>query len=255
MRMRTCPSLLVVLLTAWLSMSRTYGQEKGIPLSPDLTKISAEKGWSLHNVTANEAVEIDGKSAVRLKAKADSITGVAGLVLADGVEFTTGAIEIDLKGKSVRPSFLGVAFNAADEKRFEAVYFRPFNFNAGGEFKSRAVQYIAWPEHPWNELRKNRPGKCEGPVDSVPDPEKWFHARIEVEKKQVRVFVNAGKEPCLKVDRLAEGEKARPLGLFVDTGSAGPLAAKAVRRPRPRHLRGRAATRRRVLAPPARYLG
>ena len=52
----------------------------------------------------------------------------------------------------------------------------------------------------------------------MPDPEKWFHARIEVDKKQVRVFVNGAKEPCLKVDRLAESEKPRPLGLFVDTG-------------------------------------
>jgi hypothetical protein len=171
----------------------------------------------VRNATA-EASEVEGKSAVRLKAKADSATGVAGLALADGVGFTTGVIEIDLKGRSVRPSFLGVAFNAADEKTFEAVYFRPFNFKAGGEFQGRAVQYVAWPEHPWAELRENRPGKFEGPVGSVPDPDKWFHARIEVGTKQVRVYVNGTKEPCLTVDRLAEGGGRRAVGLFVDTG-------------------------------------
>lgn len=196
-------------------MSQSYGQEKAI--SPDLAKIADRKGWSLHNATA-EAVEVEGKSGVLLKANADSITGVAGLVLADAVEFTEGVIEIDLKGKSVRPSFLGVAFNVADEKTFEAVYFRPFNFNAGGEFTSRAVQYIAWPEHIWNELRKNQPGKFEGPVNSVPDPDKWFHARIEIETKQVRVYVNEAKEPCLVVNRLAQDVKSRPVGLFVDSG-------------------------------------
>jgi hypothetical protein len=211
--MRTSWRVLIVLLVA--PIGESHGEEKAI--SPDLRMIADGKGWTVHNATA-EAVEIEGKSGVRLKAKADSATGIAGLVLADGVEFTTGVIEIDLKGKSVRPSFLGVAFNATDEKTFEAIYFRPFNFKAAGEFKSRAVQYLAWPEHTWEELRKNRPGKFEGPVTSVPDPNKWFHARVEIGNKQVRVYVNEAKEPCLRVDRLAESGKPRPVGLFVDTG-------------------------------------
>jgi hypothetical protein len=211
--MRDSWHVLVFLLL--LPTSQSYGREKAVSL--DLGKIASGKGWTAHNATA-EAMEVEGKSAVRLKAKADSATGIAGLVLADGVEFTTGVIEIDLKGRSVRPSFLGVAFNAADEKTFEAVYFRPFNFNAGGEFKSRAVQYIAWPEHTWEELRRNRPAKFEGPVSSVPDGDKWFDARIEVETKRVRVFVNGTKEPCLTVERLAEGRTARAVGLFVDSG-------------------------------------
>jgi len=223
-RMRKFRGFLVVLLAVW--MSQCYGQEKAI--SPDLTRIVEGKGWTLHNATA-EAVEFEGKSGVRLKAKADSITGIAGLVVADAIEFTVGVIEIDLKGKSVRPSFLGVAFNVADERTFEAVYFRPFNFNAGGEFKSRAVQYIAWPEHPWNELRKNRPGKFEGTVNSVPDHDKWFHARIQIETKQLRVYVNEAKEPCLAVDRLAAGGKGRPLGLFVDTGDGLYASLKVIK--------------------------
>ena len=211
--MRTSWRVLIVLLAA--PMGASYGQEKALTL--DLGKIADGKGWTVRNATA-EAVAVEGKSAVRLKAKADSATGIAGVVLADGVAFATGVIEIDLKGKNARPSFLGVAFNATDDKTFEAIYFRPFNFKADGEFKSRAVQYIAWPEHTWEKLRRNRPGKFEGPVRSVPDPEKWFHARIEVGKKQVQVYVNDAKEPCLTVDRLAEGGKGRAVGLFVDSG-------------------------------------
>jgi hypothetical protein len=134
------------------------------------------------------------------------------------VEFTSGVIEIDLKGKSVRPSFLGVAFNVTNEKTFEAVYFRPFNLKADGVFKNRAVQYIAWPDHTWDKLRKSRPGKFEGAVSSAPDPDGWFHARVEVGEKHVRVYVNDAKEPCLTVDRLAAVRKARALGLLVDTG-------------------------------------
>jgi hypothetical protein len=211
--MRNSWRVLVFLLV--VPPGQCCGREQAV--SPDLGKIAGGKGWTAHNATA-EALEVEGKSAVRLKATADSATGIAGLVIADGVEFTTGVIEIDLKGRTIRPSFLGVAFNAADEKTFEAVYFRPFNFNAGGEFKSRAVQYIAWPEHTWEELRRNRPGKFEGPVSSVPKGDKWFHARIVVETKRVRVYVNGTKEPCLTVERLAEGRTGRAVGLFVDSG-------------------------------------
>jgi hypothetical protein len=214
-RIPFCPLAAAVLVLLAACIAQSYAQEKAI--SPDLTRIAEGKDWSVQNATA-ESVAGDGKSGVRLRAKADSITGIAGLALAGGVEFSAGVIELDLKGKNVRPSFLGVAFNVTDEKKFVAVYFRPFNFNAGGESKRRAVQYIAWPEHPWNELRKNRPGNFEGQVDSVPDPSDWFHARIVIEPRQVRVYVNAVKEPCLVVDRLAEAGQSRQVGLFVDSG-------------------------------------
>ena len=207
--------LSVPIISVAVLISDSFGAEKAV--APDLGKIAGGTGWTVHNATA-EAAEVDGKSAVRLKAKADSATGIAGLPLAEGVEFTTGVIEIDLKGRSVRPSFLGVAFNAKDEKTFEAVYFRPFNFKADGEFQGRAIQYIAWPDHTWQKLRKDQPGQFEGPVRSAPDPETWFHARVEVGEKQVRVYVNGGKEPCLTADRLLAGGKSRPVGLFVDTG-------------------------------------
>jgi hypothetical protein len=211
--MRTSWSALVVLLA--VSVCEGYGQEAVI--APDLKKVAGGKGWTVHHATA-EAVEAGSKPAVRLRAKGDSADGIVGLALADGVEFTTGAIEVDLKGKDAKQrSFLGVAFNVSDPKTFEAVYFRPFNFKAGGEYKGRAVQYIAWPEHTWEKLRKGRPGKFEGPVSPVPDPDRWFHARIEVGEKQVRVYVEGSKEPCLVVDRLAEGGKGRPVGLFVDS--------------------------------------
>jgi hypothetical protein len=211
--MRVFLSLLVVLVA--VPRSHGYGSEKVI--TPDLSTIVGGKGWEVHNAIP-EAVEVEGKRAVRLKATGDSANGIVGLVLAEGVEFTTGVIEIDLKGKNVRGrSFLGVAFNVTDEETFEAIYFRPFNFKADGEFKSRAVQYLAWPKHTWEELRKKQPGKFEGPVSSVSDPDKWFHARIEVGETKVRVFANEAKEPCLTVDRLAKNATGRRMGLFVDS--------------------------------------
>lgn len=191
-----------------------YGQEKAI--TPDLGKIADGKSWKVYNATP-KAVDLEGRHAVRLKAKGDSAEGIIGLALVEGVEFTTGTIEIELKGKNVRQeSFLGVAFNVAGEKTFEGVYFRPFNFKAGDVFKGRAVQYIAWPENTWEKLRETQPGKFEAPVNPVPNPDGWFRARIEVGEKQVRVFVEQAKEPSLTVNRLAEGGKGRRVGLLVD---------------------------------------
>ena len=167
---------------------------------------------------AVERVEKDGKAAVRLVAEGDSANGIVGLALPRALNFSTGTLEIDLKGKNVRQrSFLGVAFNVVDEKTFEAVYFRPFNFKAADPIRNRSVQYIAWPTNTWEHLRKSSPGQFEKPVNPVPDPDDWFHARIEVTDSQVRVFVNHAKEPSLVVARLSSGGTERPVGLFVDS--------------------------------------
>ncbi|MEI6781156.1 MAG: hypothetical protein WCQ21_09585 [Verrucomicrobiota bacterium] len=183
---------------------------------PDLATATNGKSWKILNATA-KVMELDGKRALHLKATGDSANRIAGLALPVGVEFGTGVIELDLKGKNIpQGSFLGVVFNVMDEKRFEGVYFRPFNFKAEEARRGRSVQYIAWPEYTWEKLRKDKPGQFEKPVNPVPDPDGWFHARIDVTEKQVRVFVNDATEPCLVVDRLARGDVKRPTGLFVD---------------------------------------
>lgn len=186
------------------------------PDSADLARISDASIWKLSHATA-ELVQVDGMSAVRMRAAGDSgRTRQAGLALAQGVEFSAGVLELDLKGTNQRPCFLGVVFNVTDEKNFEGIYFRPFNFKAEGVFHQRAVQYIAWPVHTWEELRTNQPGKFEKAAEPEVEPNGWFHARIEVTDKLVRVFVNGAKEPCLTADRLAEARAKRPVGLFVD---------------------------------------
>ncbi|MBI3714402.1 MAG: hypothetical protein HY255_00200 [Betaproteobacteria bacterium] len=183
----------------------------------NLETIGNARAWKVYNTEAN-AVEFKGKSAAYLRATGDSANGSYGLALPIGLEFETGAIELDLRGKSERGrSFLGVAFNVTDDHAFEVIYFRPFNFKADEPFRRRAVQYISAPGNGWEVLRKNFPGKFENAVNPVPDPDDWFHARIEVSDKQVRVFVGHAKTPSLVVDRIAENRKKRPMGLFVDS--------------------------------------
>lgn len=184
-------------------------QEKVI--APDLAKINDGKVWKLANVDAQPGEE-DGRQFVRLKvinpeASNAGNPDLAGIALVEGVEFKQGTIEVDLKGRNERQrSFLGVTFHAQDNKVLEAVYFRPFNFQADPPFRARAVQYISSPEHHWQNLREKSPGVYENGVNPVPDPNGWFHARIEITPQQVSVFVNEAKEPSLVVKRLTDRE-------------------------------------------------
>jgi hypothetical protein len=207
----------IVILTFSLTcLGSVLGNAQEKSNLPNLAAVADSNAWKLVNTTA-ETVEVDGKHAVRLRAKGDSADRIAGLALPVGGEFTTGMIELDLKGENFKQgSFLGVVFNVANDTTFEGVYFRPFNFKAEEPNRSHSVQYIAWPENTCEKLRKEQPGRFEKAVDPVPYPDGWFHARIEVGDSQVRVYVNDAKEPCLVAERLKRANAKRPLGLFVD---------------------------------------
>src|SRR5262249_52488045 len=171
-----------------------------------------EKSWRLFNADFETATE-NGKSVVRMKPKIIlKKPGNIALALVEGLEFGEGVIEIDLKGNGKKElSFLGVAFGAVDAKTLEAVYLRPAHFGT-----RQAVQYIAWPEYTWRRINKEKPGIFESAVKPVPDSGAWFHARIEVTKKKVSLWLNDTKEPCFVVDRLVSREKGM-VGLFLDS--------------------------------------
>src|SRR6266480_6177525 len=148
-----------------------------------------------------------------------------GVAYLQGVEFTNGTIELDVRGKDVpQQSFVGVAFHAVDGTTFDAVYFRPFNFKADDPARrAHAVQYISHPTYTWDKLRAEHPGKYEQPVTPAPDPNDWFHVRVVVTAPQVKVFVNDAKEPNLVVTQLSDRRKGR-VGLWVGNNSAGDFA-------------------------------
>jgi hypothetical protein len=198
------------------SVSVTFASETVI--TPDLARITDAKVWNLLNATV-EAVKDGDKSVARVEPKINPAKpSNVGLAVVAALEFAEGTLEVDLKGRGkVERCFLGVAFNVVDGKNFEAVYFRPFNFLREPEsFRTHSVQYVAWPDNTWEKLRKEKPGQFENTVKPVPDPAGWFHARVEVAKKKVRVWVDDAKEPCLTVDRLGSREKGK-VGLWVDS--------------------------------------
>jgi len=189
---------------------------RGTVITPDLLRIEDPKSWRLINGDCQAATE-GGKSVLHLGPKIKATTGSsAALALVEGVEFSEGTLELDLKGRGkIERCFLGVAFNVADGKTFEAVYFRPFNFFREG-FQDHSVQYVSWPVNSWEKLRAEKPGQYESTVKPVPDPSGWFHARIEVTKQKVSVWVDDARQPSLVVTRLA-GRERGGIGLWVDS--------------------------------------
>ena len=197
--------------------SRVLGQKKAI--EPDLAALAEGKGLKVFNRSLS--VLNDGaRKGVRLSESPGD--GVAYL---EGVEFTNGVIEFDIRGKDVQQqSFVGVVFHGVDEKTYDAIYFRPFNFKAEDPARRiRAVQYISHPTYTWQKLRTEQPGKYEKPVNPVPDPNGWFHARVVVASPKVSVFVNDAKEPSLVVDQLSDRKKGL-VGLWVGNTSGGDFA-------------------------------
>ena len=194
--------------------SRVGGQQKTI--EPDLAELAEGKGFKVLNRTVSSLSD-GAKRGVRLSENPGD--GVAYL---EGIEFTDGTIEFDVRGKDVpQQSFVGVAFHGVDGTTYDAIYFRPFNFKAADPARRiRAVQYISHPTYTWQKLRAEQPGRYEQAVNPVPDPNAWFHVRVVVASPKVSVFVGDAKEPSLVVNQLSDRKKGL-VGLWVGNNSGG----------------------------------
>ena len=165
----------------------------------------------------SDPTKADSPQAVFLNAAAND--GVAWIT---GVEFSTGTIELEIKGRN-QPgqSFVGIAFHGQDNKTFDAVYLRPFNFQAAEpERQKHSIQYISMPGHDWNELRANHPGKYESSLTPAPAPESWVKLNLVIKGKSVSAFVNGSDKPALMVELLNERPGGQ-IGLWVGNGSDG----------------------------------
>ncbi len=188
-------------------------------IKPDLSEIVKNGGWKIVNRNVS-LLKADGKPAIYLDGQPGD-----GVVWLEGFEFNNGTIEVDIKGKDVQGnSFVGIAFRGVDEKTYDAVYFRPFNFlGTDSVHKSHGVQYISYPVYTWDKLREKLPGKYESRVSNVPDPNSFFHARIVIQKRKITVFVNNSNKPCLVVEELS-GRTGGWVGLWTGNYSDGTFA-------------------------------
>ena len=159
----------------------------------------------------------DQLDAVEMNAKNSD-----GMGILEDVEFDKGTIEVELLGENnPGKSFIGIAFNIQNDKTYEAIYFRPFNFVAEEQIrKDHMVQYIFHPEFTWRILRDERTGEFENEIATPPNPDDWFKVIININEEKVEVYVNELSDPVLIVDRLTSA-KSKKLGIWTGFGSSG----------------------------------
>jgi len=157
---------------------------------------------------------------VHVSEKAD-----VGLVWIEGSEFGEGTIEIDVRGRDVpQASFVGIAFHGKDDRTYESVYLRPFNFRtADATRRQHAVQYMAPPEYDWPRLREKFPEEFENPVDASVAPTDWVPLRLAVKDQKIQIYVGAVKSPTLDVRKLGTLDRGM-IGLWTGNNSDGDFA-------------------------------
>ena len=200
---------IIFLCTIFFCLSVT-AQEK--ILEPTLSGGS----FRVVNRTIRVASE-QGKTIVHLDGKPGD--GVAWL---NNITFEKGIIEFDVKGKNImQQSFVGIAFHGSDDSTFDAVYFRPFNFQSSDTArKSHSVQYVSLPQYDWSALREKFPGKYESALSVSIQPESWFHAKVVVEANNITVFVNEDDKASLTVQPISKNT-TRAIGFWVGNNSDG----------------------------------
>ena len=180
-------------------------------LGQTIKNLDDPKNWEVHN----REVDFDN-GVIHLNGKPGD-----GVLWLKGSDFQNGTIELDIKGRN-KPgaSFVGVAFNGKDNSIFDAVYFRPFNFQNQNR-REHMVQYIAMPHLEWKTLRENHPGKYETYIDPAPAPDDWFHVKLEIHYPKVEVYVNGSTTPTFTVEEQINVSGHGKIGLWVGESSEG----------------------------------
>ena len=159
----------------------------------------------------------DNQSVIILNAQRGS-----GFAKIEDVDFKTGIIEVELLGEDIQgKSFVGMAFNIQNDSTYEAIYFRPFNFQAKEKVRrSHSIQYIYHPDFPWKRLRAENKGMYESEFMNPPEPNDWFPIQINVTEDEITVVDPRTSESLLKVKRLVESSSSK-IGFWTGHNSKG----------------------------------
>ncbi|HEY5123566.1 MAG TPA: family 16 glycoside hydrolase [Ignavibacteria bacterium] len=209
-----------IFLTVTLGFITTLtGSGQGNAVKYDLFNMTENNKLEVFNRIISSFADTD-KKGIRFSKKEND--GIAWL---NGVEFSNGSIELDIRGKDAyQQSFVGIAFHGSDNKTLDVIYFRPFNFQSSDPVrKIHAVQYVSHPDNTWDILRNKYSGKYEKAVIPSPNGNEWFHVKILIKYPEVTVFVNGNSEPSLTIEKL-NTRKTGKIGLWVGNNSDGDFA-------------------------------
>jgi hypothetical protein len=207
----------LTVILGFIALSSGIAQVRSV--NYDLNSLSVNNQLEVFNRKVTVFTEGDKKGIRFSKNENDGVAWIKHLI------FSNGSIELDIRGKDeFQQSFVGVAFHGVDNNTFDAIYFRPFNFQSTDTVrKIHSVQYISQPDFPWQVLRDKFNGKYEKAVIPSPNGNEWFHVKITVKSPQITVFVNGNPEPSLSVEKLNNRASGK-IGLWVGNNSDGDFA-------------------------------
>lgn len=197
-------------------------------VSMDLAGAEAPPGgWRLFNRTIKTDSE-GGHEFLAIVGEPDTV----GLVWSPALAFTDGDIEFEVRGRDIPGhSFVGIAFHITSDTTFDAVYLRPFNFEATDSARhAHAVQFISSPAYPWDTLRTEHPGVFENAVPASIDPSAWIHVRVRVRGAAIEVYLDHAKAPVLSVIN-PSAHHSGGVGYFVHGTSVGDFRDLTLRPP------------------------
>jgi len=145
-----------------------------------------------------------------------------GMAIINDLSFNEGIIELELKGENIQQkSFVGIAFNIQNDSTYEAVYFRPFNFQSDKKIsREHSIQYIYHPKYTWRFLRTNNEGQFESEYPQQLIPDEWFAIRVKIDSKKVHVYDQKTNTELLSIDRLTK-QVSNKIGLWTGYDSKG----------------------------------
>ncbi len=206
--------LSISLSTAWDTKVVSLASTQGLNLVNTVVEVTTYKGRKALKVSEPPANKADREDK---------------LVILP-VDFHNGTIELELAGSIATGAiagargFVGVAFRVADNvKNFECIYLRPTNGRADDQVRrNHSVQYISYPDFPWQKLRKEETEKYESYVDLVPN--EWIKVKIVVDGTSAQLYVHGNEQPTLIIRDLKKGDSRGGLGLWIGPGTEAHFA-------------------------------
>ncbi|WP_240334052.1 hypothetical protein [Pseudomonas syringae] len=152
------------------------------------------------------------------------------------LNFSNGTIDVDVASSlaSDAPAyargFIGVAFRIDDASRFESIYLRPTNSQADDQVRrNHSIQYAAYPDFRFDQLRKDFPEKYETYADIALG--KWIHMRVVVDGSKATLYLDHESKPAFVVNDLKYGKQQRGgVGIWIESGTIAYFRELQVRR-------------------------
>ncbi len=129
-----------------------------------------------------------------------------GMAYLKDVEFENGIIEVDMAVNGSR-SYPGIIFRMQNEKNYERFYIRP---HRAGLYPD-ALQYTPVI----NGIAGWQLYNGEGFTAGIKIPkDQWIHLKMEIFRKQARLFIDGDEKPALVIHDLKHGISKGTIGLF-----------------------------------------